>query len=163
MPDAHDAPPVGATVEWYTPPSLFDAMGLRFDLDPASPGADHVPWVPARKHFTIADDGLILPWHGQVWLNPPYDRELDTWLSKLAEHGTGMALVYSRTETMWWQHAAHRADAVLFLAKRVWFVNGETGRESRSQQGSCLMAYGVLCAGVLRHMTDEGHGLLLRR
>jgi len=27
------------SVDWYTPPELFDALGLTFDLDPCSPGS----------------------------------------------------------------------------------------------------------------------------
>ncbi len=58
--------------EWYTPKYIFDALGLEFDLDPASPGVDIVPWIPARYHLTCLDNGLITPWKGKVWLNPPY-------------------------------------------------------------------------------------------
>lgn len=57
---AHESP-IGATVEWYTPPSLFRALGLTFDLDPASPGAEVVPWIPAARHYTPRENGLIQP------------------------------------------------------------------------------------------------------
>jgi hypothetical protein len=46
----------GATDDWYTPREIFAALKLTFDLDPCSPGRDH--WVPARRIFTKADDGL---------------------------------------------------------------------------------------------------------
>ena len=29
---------VGNSVEWYTPKSVFDALGVGFDLDVCSPG-----------------------------------------------------------------------------------------------------------------------------
>jgi hypothetical protein len=29
---------IGESDEWYTPPEIFDALGLTFDLDPCSPG-----------------------------------------------------------------------------------------------------------------------------
>ena len=45
------------TVEWYTPPWLFTAMGLTFDLDPCSPPGG-LPWIPAARVFTEADNGL---------------------------------------------------------------------------------------------------------
>jgi hypothetical protein len=38
--------------------------------------------VKARVHFTPADDGLSLPWHGSVFANPPYGRELRRWVRK---------------------------------------------------------------------------------
>ena len=31
---------VGNSVEWYTPKSVFDALGVGFDLDVCSPGLD---------------------------------------------------------------------------------------------------------------------------
>lgn len=37
---------IGESDDWYTPPSIFEALGLTFDLDPCSPGEGH--WVPTR-------------------------------------------------------------------------------------------------------------------
>jgi hypothetical protein len=64
--------PVGATVEWYTPPEVFERLGLTFDLDPCAP-AIGAEWIPAAKRYAIeaGDNGLWLPWIGRVWLNPP--------------------------------------------------------------------------------------------
>jgi hypothetical protein len=59
--------------EWFTPPIVFEAMAVEFDMDVASPGRDRVPWIPARGHLTRADDGLTAPWVGFVWLNPLMD------------------------------------------------------------------------------------------
>jgi len=59
---AEHEPCIGATDDWYTPPNIFDALGLIFDLDPCSPGPAH--WVPARKIYTKEDDGLVQPWSG---------------------------------------------------------------------------------------------------
>lgn len=54
---------------WYTPSWVFEGLGLMFDLDVAAP-AEPLPWIPARMSYTVADDGLSLPWHGTVWCNP---------------------------------------------------------------------------------------------
>ena len=67
---AEHEPCIGETSEWYTPPEYFKALGLVFDLDPCSPGPGH--WVPAKKIYTIEDDGLRQPWFGLVFMNPPY-------------------------------------------------------------------------------------------
>ena len=58
--------------EWLTPPDIIKALG-DFDLDPCSP--IERPWPTAREHYTILDNGLMLPWHGRVWCNPPYGKE----------------------------------------------------------------------------------------
>lgn len=58
-----------ATVEWYTPPYIIEALGNDFDLDPCAPKKD---WYTAKKCFTKEDDGLVQDWKGFVFLNPPY-------------------------------------------------------------------------------------------
>lgn len=82
-------------VDIHTPPYIFVGIPLTFDLDPASPLSG--PVTPARCHYTVQQDGLAQPWFGTVWLNPPYNRwQIGKWIAKLAEHGSGVALVYVR-------------------------------------------------------------------
>lgn len=57
------------SVDWYTPPWIFERMGVEFDLDPCQP-IGGIPWIPTRKFYTIEDDGLTSSWLGKVWLNP---------------------------------------------------------------------------------------------
>lgn len=105
------------TDEWATPPEfvrpLADALG-GFDLDPCS-GAEKSPI--ASETYTAEDDGLAQPWHGNVWLNPPYS-ELGVWLRKtLREMDRGyvecvIALVKGDTSTDWYQRYAILADAI---------------------------------------------------
>lgn len=62
--------------EWYTPSRYIDAarkvMG-SIDLDGASCEAANKV-VGATQFFTAVDDALNKPWHGNVWLNPPYGK-----------------------------------------------------------------------------------------
>jgi hypothetical protein len=141
----HEAP-VGGSVEWYTPPEVFDALGVKFTLDPASPPGG-LPWVPAERHFSASDNGLAQKWSGRVWLNPPYGRGIGDWLDKLADHGDGLALVFARTETEWFQNAIKKATAACFLRGRLKFVSGEAGGTVGSAPApSMLLAYGLVCA-----------------
>lgn len=142
----HEQGWINGSSEWYTPPHIFEALGIEFDLDPAAPPGG-VPWIPARRHFAQADDGLTRPWRGRVWLNPPYGRETPAWLGRLAEHGDGIALVFARSDTAWFHHFAPRATALCFVAGRLKFVPGD-GRAERSTAGapSLLMAFGLSCA-----------------
>lgn len=77
--------------DYYTPDWVFTTMGIRFDLDVASPPGG-IPWVPADRFFTMADDGLSQPWEGRVWMNPPYSQAA-LWVRKFIAHGHGVALV----------------------------------------------------------------------
>lgn len=126
---------------WLTPPQILEALG-GFDLDPCA-APEPRPWTTANRHFTAADDGLRHAWQGRVWLNPPYSRA-DVWLARLAEHGTGTALIFARTETaLWNRHVWPHASAVLFIAGRLHFHHAD-GRRAKANAGapSALVAYG---------------------
>lgn len=79
------------TDDVYTPPHIFERLGLEFDLDVCAPPGG-LEWVPARRHYSVADDGLTAPWDGLVWMNPPYSKPAP-WIARWLEHGNGVALV----------------------------------------------------------------------
>lgn len=140
----HSANP--QTDEWLTPPWVITALG-PFDLDPCSP-LDR-PWDTAARHYTVSDDGLLLPWDGLVWCNPPYS-SADTWMARLAEHGTGIALVFARTETRWWFASVWgKASALLFIQGRLTFhrPDGTPAKQGHNAGGpSVAIAYGPAAA-----------------
>ena len=76
------------------------------DTDPAWTPASP---VTARTTYTIEDDGLAQRWHGRLFLNPPYGREIDEWIEKLVdEHDAGavteaIVLVPARVDTQWFR------------------------------------------------------------
>lgn len=132
----------GKTDVYLTPREILEALG-GFDLDPC-----HLPcrpWDTAKQHFTEADDGLSKEWAGRVWLNPPYGPETGKWLSRLADHGNGIALVFARTETeMFHRYVWGEADAILFLEGRLHFHHADGSRCPFNAGGpSCLVAYGA--------------------
>ena len=115
---------------WQTPQSLLATLYKVFaiDLDPCSPTNNkrNAP-VKAKVHYTEADNGLVLPWFGTVFLNPPYGRELKYWIAKAKEEvqngnvQTAIALIPSRTDTLWWhEHIAGQAH-IVFLKGRLCF------------------------------------------
>ena len=77
--------------EQYTPKWLFDRMGIHFDLDVAAPTGGALN-VPASRYYTKADDGLVQPWTGFIFMNPPYSKA-KPWVEKFISHGHGIALL----------------------------------------------------------------------
>lgn len=150
------------TDTWLTPRHVLDALG-EFDLDPCS-APDPNFWPTARKHITWPRDGLSEPWHGRVWLNPPYGREAWVWLERLALHGVGTALIFARTETSGFVRTVwDGADAILFLHGRLRFHRADGSLPDRDGAGSnssgapsCLVAYGESDAEVLKHCSLPG-------
>ena len=141
----------GLTDEWYTPRWIFDALGVRFDMDVASPGRDVVPWIPASIHLT--ERSLDVIWSGPVWMNPPFGARngIVPWLQKLANHDDGgVALVPNRTGADWWQDFAQRADGLLFIRGKVKFLRPDGTEGESPGYGNVLMAFGRKMAGALR-------------
>ena len=93
--------------EHYTPKWIFDALGVEFDLDVASPLDRSLSHVPSKQAFTELDNGLEQEWSGNVWMNPPYS-QMTPWANKFREHGNGIALLpVSRSKWFWgmWESA----------------------------------------------------------
>ena len=128
-------------VHWLTPPHIVQELG-EFDLDPCgAPGH-----VLAKRTYLIdnGENGLALPWNGRVWLNPPYGKYAERFLSRLADYGNGIALIFARTETRsFHENVWDRADGILFLAGRLTFLDAR-GTPAKANAGapSCLVAYG---------------------
>jgi len=90
---------------WTTPPDLlaklYPIMGGCFDLDPCSATTDRkAATVKARIYFTGQqgkENGLLLPWFGSVFVNPPYGRTLKYWVKKC------LGLIPARPDTNPWR------------------------------------------------------------
>jgi len=147
--------------EWLTPPEIISALGV-FDLDPCSP-IDR-PWDTAKKHYTIKDNGLMQPWIGRIWLNPPYGNYTKLWMYRLVQHGNGIALIFARTETEFFQRVVFQeANAIFFIKGRLYFhhVDG-TKAAHNSGAPSVLVAYGENNIDCLRENNSGIGGTLIR-
>lgn len=147
------------TVEWYTPPEIFEALNVTFDIDVASP-IGGVPYIPAKNYFTKEDNGLKKEWYGNVWMNPPYGKHTEVWLSKFIKHNNGIALVFSRTDTLWFHNFVSKSDAILFTKGRLCFYkNGlKPDKTERAANGSLLVACGESNVEALK---NSGLGLFV--
>lgn len=134
--------------DWQTPLAIVNALGI-FDLDPAASRDD--PTRCARRGYTSEDNGLLLPWQGRVWLNPPYGSEARQWIKRLAAHGNGIALIPPRMGAAWFHEVVlDTFDAIKFLRSRIAFIHPDTGRPIQGNNAdSILVAYGAENADAL--------------
>lgn len=136
--------------EWFTPVQYIAAarevMG-EIDLDPAShPAAQKT--VDALNFFTATENGLEQPWHGRVWLNPPYAAALITqFVNKLVQEVSdrnvqqAIMLTHNYTDSAWFHHAEASADLLCFTRGRVRFVD-IYGIECAPTQGQVFFYFG---------------------
>ena len=117
----HDLIDNGTSDDYYTPPFIFEALGVEYDMDVCAP-AGGVPWIPAKRSLSIIEDGLITPWEGRVWCNPPYSMP-SPWIDKFIAHGDGICLVQS-SRAKWWIRLWNEADAFVALPSDLKFITG---------------------------------------
>lgn len=170
--------PVAATMfssvtdEYWTPLDVVEAarraMG-GIDLDPAS-CAEAQAYINAGAYYTVADDGLLKPWFGRVWLNPPYGyREGKSnqmlWSERLvADYRAGRvseaillvkaALGYGWFERLWDEWP------VCFPRERLAFARPTLGDEGQSKQGSALFYLGSNVDGFVSTFVRFGRIIL---
>lgn len=154
------------TDEWLTPPEIVRHLG-EFDLDPAATcdaahGSKAI--VLARKSYCKCDDGLRQPWAGRVWLNPPYGKETGRWITRLADHKNGIALIFARTDVGYFQDFIFpKAHALLFVMGRFKFLRAD-GTKPKFNGGapSVLVAFGEENAQQLYKLDLDGYCVRLR-
>lgn len=152
----------GKSDDWWTPSFIFDALECRFDMDVAAPveGPRHVPcdaWIYERS--------LETDWKGLVWGNFPFGGRngLVPWLDKFFAHGNGIALTPDRTSAPWWQDAAKKADAVLFIDGKVKFERPDGSLGKSPSNGTTLFAAGNEGHMALKRAQANGLGIMMER
>jgi hypothetical protein len=147
---AEHEPCIGASDDWYTPPEIFAALGLMFDLDPCSPGPNH--WVPARRIYAKADDGLAQQWRGLVFMNPPFGGRNGhvPWLQKFLAHRNGIAVVRAYTSSAWFHDWAVHAEAMLFPRGKTKFIRPDGSVGTAPGHGVVMLGMGNVSVQALR-------------
>jgi len=147
----------GDTNVWLTPPSILEHLG-DFDLDPCAAPLPR-PWNIAEKHYTLSEgqDGLLLPWSGRVFCNPPYGPHVGLWMRKMISHGNGIALIFARVETNVWQRIIWPgAKGILFPDRRIAFCRPDGTPGSTAGAPSALVAFSEADAEILRRGSIGG-------
>lgn len=137
-------------IEWYTPAeyiALARAVLGDIDIDPASSECAQET-VKANAFFDKTQNGLLNPWYGRVWLNPPYAPPLiGKFINKLLmEWNAGrvqscITLTHNYTDSIWFHDAAAAADAICFTQGRIKFHDPD-GEVAKPTQGQAFFYFG---------------------
>ncbi len=157
-------PNVGATSDWFTPPRRSSQRSASSSTwIPASPGPGR--WVPARRNFTKADDGLTQPWHGLVFMNPPFGARHGhiPWLRRFFDHGNGVGICRAYTSSGWFhEEVAPRAETLVFPRGKTKFVRPDGSIGTASGHGVVLLGMGETANSALERASRSGWGLFIR-
>ena len=147
--------------EWYTPSMIIEAarecMG-QIDLDPASCKAAQRT-VKATQYFTAKDDGLVQPWSGRVWCNPPFSCKA-LWCQRLVEYaGPWIALLPNTGfDARAVQAVIEVVDVILLVARRLafWQADNPDGKAG-NVTGSVVFGRGVDVGRFVAAYRPYGH------
>lgn len=108
------------SVEYSTPQVLFDLLNkqYKYTLDACA----SVENAKCTSFFTKEDNSLTKEWIGNVWMNPPFNRDLSKFVLKMYQEyknhgGIKSCLIPVRSNTNWWNKIIPEAECV--------FINGE--------------------------------------
>ena len=133
--------------EWYTPSKYIEAARIAMggiDLDPASCDVAQQN-VKAGVFYTQDTDGLSKRWFGNVWLNPPYSKDLiGRFAEKICqmEFSQACILVNNATESRWFQQIAEISQCICLVHGRIKFLNKDNEPMQSPLQGQAILYIG---------------------
>lgn len=133
---------------WETPQDFFEDLNKDYDFSfDLAASKDN---SKCENFFCEEDDSLTKPWHelkGNLFLNPPYGRELKKWVKKAYEEslkktdGCIVLLIPARTDTSYWHDFIFGKAQIKFLRGRLKFeLNGEA--KDSAPFPSAIVIYG---------------------
>ena len=108
---------------WETPQAFFNELDaeFKFTLDACALPEN----AKCVDFYAPEQDGLIQPWRGNVWCNPPYGREIGKWVAKASEESekcaTVVMLLPARTDTKWFHDYIYGKAKIRFIKGRLKF------------------------------------------
>jgi len=121
----------------------MDFLKREVGCQPTLDVAASISNAKAPQFFDMADDGLSQNWWGEVWMNPPFGRELKLWIQKAVDEYTWnqdvakiWILVPARTDTTWFSVLFHNAYRIWFVNKRLNHSHPETGTSRGTRSSS---------------------------
>lgn len=116
--------------DWNTPQNLFDRLNeeYSFNLDPCC----FKETAKCKDYFTPLEDGLKQDWFGNVFMNPPYGRDIKHWVKKAKDESEKnncvvVCLLPARTDTRWWHEYCMKSSEIKLCNKRLSF-EGSTNK-----------------------------------
>lgn len=109
---------------WETPQDLFDKLNdeFHFNLDVCAIASN----AKCAAFYSPEQNGLIQPWHGRCWCNPPYGRQVGKWVKKAydtayVDGNLVVMLLPARTDTKWFHEYIYGKAEIRFLKGRLKF------------------------------------------
>ena len=125
---------------WFTPKEYIEACG-PFDLDPCT--VSYRPFDTATLHIEhdMGGCGIENDWIGEVWLNPPYGKQIMPFIDKFIEHKQGLMLIFSRMGSEGVQKIIKSGAYIYCLRRRLYFIRKDGGKATNAGTDSMLVFF----------------------
>jgi phage N-6-adenine-methyltransferase len=120
--------PVATRIDWETPKWLFDHLEAEFHFThDVCASYDNTKIMPS--YWDEEDDALRQQWHGVLWMNPPYGKQIGEWvykayLSAVQLDATVVCLLPARSNCDWWKYVIQ--GEVRFIRRKLRFVGASS-------------------------------------
>jgi phage N-6-adenine-methyltransferase len=98
--------------DYCTPMKLYNILDkeFKFTLDVCADISNY----KCQSYITEEQNALILDWHGNCWMNPPY-KDKKKWIIKaynesVKNNCTVVCLIPARTNTSWWHDYCQKGE-----------------------------------------------------
>ena len=114
--------------------------------------------ITSNGEFDLIDPKLSETWQGRIFLHPPHNANFEKYIDKMANHGNGIALVFSRTDSnAFHKYILNRAHALFFISGRFKYID-ENGKKFKENCGGAVLfvAYGQQNSSILKQCKIKG-------
>jgi hypothetical protein len=136
--------------EWYTPPEIIEAarktMG-SIDFDPFSSSQANTT-VKAKMYCTKEQNGLLLDWFGNIWMNHPFNRDMNKQcVAKLDEQyeagnvTQACCITFAATSEVWFMPLLARPQCFLYGRTNYYLPDGT--KKTGVTKGSVVTYFGM--------------------
>lgn len=125
---------------WFTPWEFIRKLG-PFDLDPCTVSFRPFETAEASINHDLGFCGIETEWHGDVWLNPPYGKQIMPFIDKFLTHRKGVMLIFARMGSEGVQKIIKSGAYIYCLRKRVAFIDREQKNDSNAGTDSLLIFF----------------------
>lgn len=110
------------TDQWSTPKDFFNKINDEFSFTMDACASEENK--KCEVYLSEKNNSLIMPWHGIVWMNPPYGRGIGLWIQKAYNESllgaTVVCLIPARTDTRWFHDYCQKGE-IRFIKGRLKF------------------------------------------
>ena len=129
---------ISRSIEYSTPLEIVNPLIKEFSLTRDVCASKYN--FKLNSYWTIQDNAFTKEWHGNCWMNPPFNKDLGKWVKKAhldRKYGTKVCLIPVRANTKWWSEVC--------LDSEIRFINGEVNFNNEPRglwAAMCIMIFG---------------------